>query len=105
MELKSSFVDLLQQFVPDFTAPTFRTFLRIVTVWVLSHRHRYLTEVIFAGGNVGDGHWCHFHRFSSQAAWDIDVLGPLRLNWSAPSGLPVPLCIGPSTIRSAANEG
>ena len=53
----------------------FRTFLQIVTGWVLSHRHRYLTEVIFAGGNVGDGHWCRFHRFFSQAAWEIDVLG------------------------------
>ena len=52
MELTTSFVDLLQHFVPVFTTPTFQTFLQIVTGWVLSHRHRYLTEVIFAGGNV-----------------------------------------------------
>ena len=75
MELTASFVDLLQHFVPVFTTPTFQTFLQIVTGWVLSHRHRYLTEVIFAGGNVGNGHWCRFHRFFSQAAWDIDILG------------------------------
>src|SRR5271170_1526380 len=75
MELTASFVDLLQHFVPVFTAPTFQTFLQIATGWVLSHRHRYLTEVIFAGGNVGNGHWCRFHRFFSQAAWDIDILG------------------------------
>jgi hypothetical protein len=63
MELTASFVDQLQHFVPVFTTPTFQTFLQIVTGWVLCHRHRYLTEVIFAGGNVGNGHWCRFHRF------------------------------------------
>src|SRR5271155_2882320 len=74
MELTASFVELLQLFTPVFTTPTFQTFLEIVTGWVLSHRHRYVTEVIFAGGNVGNGHWCRFHRFFSQAAWDMDTL-------------------------------
>jgi DDE superfamily endonuclease len=72
MELTPSFLELLQQFVPVFTAPTFQTFLEIVTGWVVSHRHRYVTEVIFAGGNIGNGHWCRFHRFFSHAAWDFD---------------------------------
>jgi hypothetical protein len=31
------------------------------------------TQIIFSGGNVGDGHWCRFHRFFSHAAWDLDV--------------------------------
>src|SRR6516165_6716520 len=74
MELTSSFVVLLQQFIPVFTEPTFRTFVQIVTGWILSHRHRYITDIIFSGGNLGDGHWCRFHRFFSLAAWDIDVL-------------------------------
>ena len=73
MELTASFVDLLQHFAPVFTSPTFQTFVEIVTGWVLSHRHRYVTEIIFAGGNVGNGHWCRFHRFFSQAAWDLDT--------------------------------
>src|SRR5580700_9620338 len=74
MELTASFIDLLQHFAPVFTSPTFLTFVEIVTGWILSHRHRYVTEVIFAGGNVGNGHWCRFHRFFSQAAWDMDTL-------------------------------
>ena len=74
MELTPSFVALLQQLAPVFTAPTFQTFLEVVTGWLLSHRHRYVTEVIFAGGNVDNGHWCRFHRFFSLAAWDLDVL-------------------------------
>jgi DDE superfamily endonuclease len=74
MELTHSFVDLLQHFAPVFTSPTHVTFMAIVTGWILSHRHRYITEVIFAGGNLGKGHWCRFHRFFSHAAWDLDTL-------------------------------
>jgi DDE superfamily endonuclease len=73
MELTPSFVALLPHFVPVFTAPTFQTFSFIVTGWILSHRHRYITEVIFSCGQVGIGHWCRFHRFFSHAAWDLDT--------------------------------
>jgi hypothetical protein len=74
MELTSSFVVLLQHFVPVFTEPTYQTFVEIVTGWVLSPRHRYVTEVIFTGGNLLKGHWSRYHRFFSHAAWDMDVL-------------------------------
>lgn len=74
MELTPSFADLLQHFLPVFTQPTFVTFVQVVTGWLLSHRHHYVTEVIFSGGNVDNGHWCRFHRFFSHAAWDLDVL-------------------------------
>jgi hypothetical protein len=73
MELTSSFLDLLPQFAPVFTAPTSQTFVAIVAGWVLSQRHRFITEVIFSSGNVGHGHWSRFHRFFSHAAWDIDT--------------------------------
>jgi SRSO17 transposase len=74
MELTDSFVVVLQHFAPVFTSPTYVTFLAIVTGWVLSHRRRYVTDVIFSSGNVGNGHWCRFHRFFSHAAWDLDTL-------------------------------
>jgi len=74
MELTQSFIPLLQHFAPVFTSPTYVTFLAIVTGWILSHRHRYVTDVIFTSGNVGNGHWCRFHRFFSHAAWDPDAL-------------------------------
>jgi DDE superfamily endonuclease len=73
MELTSSFLDLLSHFAPVFTAPTYQTFMAIVAGWVLSQRHRFITEVIFSGGQVGIGHWSRFHRFFSHAAWDIDT--------------------------------
>jgi len=74
MELTSSFVLLLQQFAPIFTLPTFHTFLQIATGWIVSHRHRFITDIIFSSGNVGQGHWSRFHRFFSHAAWDLDLL-------------------------------
>ena len=74
MELTRSFIPLLQNFGSVFTVPTYVTFVAIVTGWIVSHRHRYITEVIFSGGNVGNGHWCRFHRFFSHAAWDLDTL-------------------------------
>ena len=73
MELTASFQDLLQQFTRVFTAPTYQTFVAIVAGWVLSQRHRFITEVIFSSGKVGNGHWSRFHRFFSHAAWDIDA--------------------------------
>lgn len=72
MELTPSFLLLLQQFTPVFTSPSFRTFTLIASGWILSNRHRYITEVTFSCGNVGLGHWSRFHRFFSQAAWDLD---------------------------------
>ena len=74
MELTQSFLDLLVHFVPVFTEPTFRTFTQICSGWVLSHRHRYITDIIFSGGNVANGHWARFHRFFTDAAWDDDFL-------------------------------
>jgi hypothetical protein len=79
MELTASFSDLLQQFAPVFTVPTYRTFVAIVAGWVLSQRHRFITEVIFSSGNVGNGHWSRFHRFFSHAAWDIDTFSLVLL--------------------------
>ncbi len=91
MELTSSFLDLLQHFAPVFTAPSYRTFVAIVAGWVLSQRHRFITEVIFSGGNVGHGHWSRFHRFFSHAAWDIDAfslcLAKLVLTVLAPGAI------------------
>jgi hypothetical protein len=74
MHLTPSFVRLLAPFRAVFTQPTFLTFLALVTGWLLSPRHRFITECIFASGFVGLGHWCRFHRFFSHAAWSLDAL-------------------------------
>jgi len=74
MELTNSFEVLLRSFAPVFTAPSFSTFRLLMTGWVLSMRHRYVTDLIVSSDSVGNGHFSDDHRFFSQAAWKIDDL-------------------------------
>jgi DDE superfamily endonuclease len=74
VQLTPSLLSLLEEFRCVFTAPTFPTFLAIVTGWCLSHRRRFVTELILASGSVRRGHYCRYHRFFSQAAWLLDEL-------------------------------
>ena len=46
MQLTQSFVSFLQDFQCVFTQPSFGTFVTLMTGWILSHRHRYVTELI-----------------------------------------------------------
>jgi hypothetical protein len=88
MQVTESFLQLLSVFSTVFTAPTFNTFTEIASGWLMSARHRYVTETIFSSGNVGNGHWSRYHRFFSHAAWDIDrfsmVLAKLVVTLVAP---------------------
>jgi len=74
MELTKSFDVLLQTFAPVFTAPSFATFRLLMTGWILSTRHRYVTDLIVSSDSVGRGHFSDYHRLFSQAAWKIDDL-------------------------------
>ncbi|MGF1583450.1 MAG: transposase, partial [Gemmataceae bacterium] len=72
MHLTTSWTQLLVPFGLVFTAPTFQTFTDILTGWILTPRRRFLTEVIYASGNLHNGHWSRFYRFFSHAQWDVD---------------------------------
>ena len=74
MELTNSFETLLRSFSPVFTEPSFQTFRLLMTGWILSARHRYVTDLIISSDSVGNGHFSDYHRFFSQAVWDIDHL-------------------------------
>jgi hypothetical protein len=74
MQLTPSFRSLLLPFRSVFTAPSFATFLYIATGWCLSHRHRYVTELIQSAGAVHRGHHSRYHRFFANAAWSLDDL-------------------------------
>jgi len=77
MELTSSFENLLLLFHPVFTEPSFQTFRLLMTGWILSTRHRYVTDLIVSSDSVHNGHFSDYHRFFSQAVWDIDQLWKL----------------------------
>ena len=77
MELTDSFLTLLQSFDPVFTAPTYQTFVVIITGWILSQRHRYVTEVIFSRSRCrsrptpSPGTWCQWRGrpASPSSSW------------------------------------
>jgi len=48
-----------------------------MTGWILSVRHRYVTDLIVSSDSVGNGHFSDYDRFFSQAVWDIDHLWKL----------------------------
>ncbi len=77
MELTASFENLLRTFAPVFTEPSFQTFRLLMTGWIISSRHRYVTDLIISSDSVGNGHFSDYHRFFSQAVWDIDHLWKL----------------------------
>src|SRR3954449_11192995 len=74
MQLTPTFRPLLLRFRSVFTAPTFATFLHIATGWCLSHRHRYVTELILSCGAFPRAHHSPYPRFFANAAWSIDAL-------------------------------
>ena len=74
MELTSTFLVLLQDFQCVFTQPTFATFIALLTGWCLSHRHRFVTELIQSSGSTHKGHHSRYHRFFSHARWSLDAL-------------------------------
>ncbi len=77
MQLTNSFENLLRSFSPVFTDPSFQTFRLLMTGWILSTRHRYVTDLIVSSDSVGNGHFSDYHRFFSHAVWDIDHLWKL----------------------------
>lgn len=91
MQLTLSFVSLLQEFRCVFTNPSYVTFVALVTGWVLSYRHRYVTELIQSSDNTRNGHHSRYHRFFSAAAWCLDtlccVLARMLVNVFVPSGV------------------
>ena len=74
MELIQGFQLLLEEFRGVFNAQSFPIFVELMTGWVLSHRHRYISDLIVSSGSVEKRHFSNYHRFFSQYAWSLDVL-------------------------------
>src|SRR5438270_13055861 len=74
LQLTPTFLPLLLDFAGDFTRPTHATFVALMTGWLLSHRHRFITELIQSSGSTHRGHHSRYHRFFSHAAWSLDDL-------------------------------
>src|SRR5271165_1457780 len=73
--LVQSFAPLLQAFQPCFTQPSFHSFWGLVCAWILCSGRRSLTRIIQSAQLTEFKHYCSFHRFFSQARWNLDDLG------------------------------
>jgi hypothetical protein len=91
MECTESFTALLSEFQCVFTVPSFQIFVCLMTGWVLSHRRRFVTELIWSSGCTRKGHHSRYHRFFSKASWCMDtlccVLAKLLAVIFAPTGM------------------
>lgn len=57
-----------------FTQPSSSNFLTLATGWLLCRARRTTTGLIVAAGAVGRKHFGSYHRFFSQAAWEVEGL-------------------------------
>ena len=73
--LVRSFAPLLVAFQPCFTQPSFSSFWALTCAWILCSGRRSLTRIIQSGDLGRFKHFCAFHRFFSQARWNLDDLG------------------------------
>ena len=91
MESIRSFVSLLSEFRCVFTEPSFQIFVYLMTGWVLSHRRRFVTELIWSSGCTRRGHHSRYHRFFSRSVWELDtlarVLAKLLVQVFVPTGI------------------
>jgi hypothetical protein len=72
--LVPSFLEVLQPLAGVMTAPSFTTFVTLLSGWVFARR-RTVTGMILAAGAVGGKHHSAFHRFFASAQWSLDELG------------------------------
>lgn len=84
----NTFIELLAGFEGCFTAPSYRSFVVLVSGWVQCMGRRTVTAVVIAAGAAGTRHISVFHRFFSHAHWGLDDLGrvifQLTLPWLPP---------------------
>lgn len=75
MELVPSFVQLLQPFRDQMTAPTFASLLTVLSGWVLCRRRTVCGALLAAGAAAGAKHHSAYHRVFSAARWSLDAVG------------------------------
>jgi hypothetical protein len=82
--LLESFTQLLWTFQSCFTQPSFHSFWCLSCAWILCSGRRSLTRIIQAAQLGRFKHYCSFHRFFSQARWNLDDLGHTVFRLSLP---------------------
>lgn len=74
MSLLPSFLQLLQPFQSQMTAPTFASLLTVLGGWVLCRR-RTVTGALAAAAGGYDKHFSAYHRVFAAARWSVEAVG------------------------------
>lgn len=103
MELCSTFRTLFEPFASVFSGPCFSLWTTLMTGWVLSHRHRYVTDLIVSSDATRKGAWCNFHRFFNRYKWSLDdvcrVTAQLVVATLVPPGALITLAVDDTLCR------
>lgn len=72
--ITSTWTELLQQFLPIFTAPSGQIFLQLITGWILCTARRTVTGMIPFADPLGLRAHDAYHRFFPEASWNMTKL-------------------------------
>ena len=73
--LPATFLALLSEFRPIFTAPSFANFEVLVCGFVHALGGHRISDGVRAAGALASKHYCTYYRFFSHARWSLDELG------------------------------
>jgi DDE superfamily endonuclease len=103
--LPGSLMELLEEFRPCFTTPTFTTFALLAAGLIARPAGRTVCGMLAGAGLGGVWHHSRAHRFFASAAWSADAVGlvVLRLvtGWLIPVGAPVVIAVDDTMFRRA----
>jgi DDE superfamily endonuclease len=106
--LPGSLMELLDEFRPCFTAPTFTTFALLAAGLIARPAGRTVCGMLAGAGLGGVWHHSRAHRFFAPAAWSADMVGlvVLRLvtGWLIPAGAPVLIAVDDTMFRRAGRK-
>jgi hypothetical protein len=101
--LPGSLTELLEEFRPCFTAPSFTTFALLAAGLIARPSARTVCGMLAGAGLGGAWHHSRAHRFFAAAAWSADAVGlvVLRLaaGWLVPAGAPVVIAVDDTLFR------
>lgn len=73
--LPATFLALLSEFRPIFTAPSFANFSVLVSGFVHALSKHRISDALRAAGSLAGKHYSAYYRFFSRGAWSLDDLG------------------------------
>src|ERR1700741_4002625 len=106
--LPGSLGELLEEFRPCFTTPTFTTFALLAAGLIARPAGRTVCGMLAGAGLGGGWHHSRAHRFFAAAAWNADAVGlvVLRLvaGWLGPGGAPGVIAVDDTSSRRAGRK-